>query len=52
MINELIIILSDKQQKELIARTEAAGMDDDLAFLQLHLNDWLNDSNRLEHTEK
>jgi len=52
MINELIIILSDKQQAELIKRAEAAGYDDDLAFLQLHLDGWLNDSNRLEYTEK
>ena len=29
-----------------------AGYDDDLEFLQLHLNSWLQDSNRLEHNEK
>ena len=52
MVNELIILLTDKQQAELIKRSEAEGVDDDLAFLQSHLNKWLNDSNRLEHTEK
>lgn len=52
MINELIILLSDKQQKELIKRAKAAGYDDDLAYLQLHLNEWLSDGVRLEHTEK
>lgn len=42
MINELIILLSDKQQKELIKRAEKAGYDDDLQYLQLRLNEWLN----------
>lgn len=41
-ISELIILLSDKQQKELIKRAEKAGYDDDLQYLQLRLNEWLN----------
>lgn len=41
MINELIILLSDKQQAELIRKAKEANMDDDLAYLQLHLNEWL-----------
>lgn len=52
MINELIIVLSEKQQKELISRATKAGYDDDLEYLQKHIFDWLSDSNRLEHTEK
>ena len=41
MINELIINLSDKQQQELIKRANQENYDDDLAYLQLHLNEWL-----------
>lgn len=52
MINELVIILSDKQQAELISRAQDANYDDDLEFLQVHLNSWLSDSNRLSHHEK
>lgn len=65
MINELIILLSDKQQAELIKRAEKAGYDDDLAYLQLHLDKWLksnsvaealakgvSEAKRLTHTEK
>jgi len=52
MVNELIILLTDKQQAELIKRSEAAGVDDDHNFFQMHVNSWLDDSNRLEHTEK
>ena len=52
MINELIIVLSDKQQAELIKRSEAAGYDDDLEFLQRHLDLWLGDSARYTHNEK
>lgn len=53
MINEYINILTDKQTKELIRRSELAGNDDDHNFLQSHLNEWLNDdSKRLNHTEK
>ncbi len=52
MINELIILLSDKQQQELIKRANQANYEDDLEYLQLHLNEWLKDGNRLEHCEK
>lgn len=60
MINQLIIILTDKQQAELIKRAEKAGYDDDLEYLQIHLSDWLKDNSniaealakRLAHTEK
>ena len=66
-INELFVLLSDKQQKELCKRAELAGYDDDLAFLQLNINQWLevpcetiadglakalNEQARLFHTEK
>jgi len=52
-IRELIIILSEQQEKELIKRAEAAGIDDDLAHLQSHISDWLrDDSARLSHNEK
>ena len=40
--NELFILLSDKQSKELCKRSELAGYDDDLSFLQLNINQWLD----------
>lgn len=53
MINELIILLTDKQQAELLKRSEAAGSICDLDYLQSHLNEWLqDDSKRMEHKEK
>lgn len=52
MINELIIVLSDKQQQELIKRANQASYDDDLEYLQKHIFEWLNDKNRLTHKEK
>jgi hypothetical protein len=68
MVNELIILLSDQQQQELIKRANQANYDDDLSYLQLQLNNWLenesdegigkalakamDDKARLEHTEK
>ena len=42
MINELIILLTDKQQASLIEKAKANGYDDDLSYLQLHLNEWLS----------
>ena len=49
MINQLIIILTDPQQKQLIKKMEAANMDDDHACMQNHINDWLkDDSERLD----
>lgn len=59
-MKERIIILSDKQEAELIRRADALGFDD-CDFLQLHLNKWLKtdsiekaltDGLRLNHTEK
>ena len=47
MINQLIIILTDKQQAELIKRAEAENYDDDLEYLQLHLNDWLKETKEM-----
>lgn len=52
MINELIIILSDKQQAELIKRSLAADNDDDHNYLQSHINEWLKPERDREHSEK
>lgn len=60
MINELIILLSDKQQQELIKRANQASYEDDLAYLQEHISEWLKNDDeiakalaaRLIHTEK
>jgi len=59
-IREYIIILTDQQDKELVRRSEAEGYDDDLEYLQLHLDSWLKSDDdigkalaaRLSHTEK
>ena len=53
MIREYIIILSTKQEKSLIEKAKANGYDDDLAYLQLKIDEMLkDDSARLEHCEK
>ena len=44
MVNELIILLSDKQQASLIEKAKANGYDDDLSYLQLKINEMLNDN--------
>ena len=44
MVNELIILLSDKQQASLIEKAKANGYDDDLAYLQLKIDEMLNDN--------
>ena len=41
MIHELIIILTDPQQKELERKAEAAGNDNDHDHMQQHINEWL-----------
>lgn len=50
MINELIVLLSDKQQQTLIKRARQASYEDDLEYLHLHLSEWLEDDS--ERTEK
>ena len=58
MINELIIILTDQQQAELIKRMKAdnefldENVDDDMWYLQNHINIWLKLDRDREHTEK
>ena len=53
MVNELIILLSDKQQASLIEKAKANGYDDDLSYLQLKIDEILkDDSARLDHCEK
>lgn len=52
MINELIIILTDKQQAELTKRAEKAGYQDDLEYLQLHLDSWLKSNSVAEALAK
>jgi len=62
MLREYIIILSDKQDKILVKRANDAGYDDDMIYLQEHINNWLNDDTimekalkeaaRLKHCEK
>ena len=44
MIREYIIILSTKQEKSLIEKAKANGYDDDLSYLQLKINEMLNDN--------
>ena len=52
MVNELIILLSDQQQQELIRQAKQASYDDDLAYLQLKIDEMLrDDSARLTHKE-
>ena len=51
-INELVILLSDKQQALLIEKAEAAGYQCDLEYLQLRIDEMLKDDTaRLTHTE-
>jgi hypothetical protein len=68
MIREYVIVLSEKQYKSLIERSDEANFTCELAYLQLQLNNWLeNESDegigkalakamdekaRLEHTKK
>jgi len=49
---EYIIPLNDKRSKELVKRSELVGIDNELQFLQDHIENWLDDSNRLTHKEK
>ena len=63
-IHELIIILTDPQQKELERKAEAAGNDNAHDHMQQHINEWLKPTEsigetlakglkaRLTHTEK
>ena len=41
MIKERIILLTERQNEELINRALAANMNDELAFMQMYLNEWL-----------
>jgi len=52
MIREYIVLLTDQQDKELVKRAEDEGYDDDLEYLQLHLDSWLKPERGKEHTEK
>ena len=63
-IHELIIILTDPQQKELERKAKAAGNDNDHDHMQQHINEWLKPTEsiggplaqglkaRLSHCEK
>jgi len=52
MISELIIILTDQQQAILIEKATAAGNDDDHAYLQEHISEWLKPERDKSHCEK
>ena len=46
MIREYIIVLTSKQEKELIKRSEAAGEEDDLQYLQTQIFNWLKSDSK------
>jgi len=52
LITEYILVLTDKQSKELIKRSEAANVDDELQYLQEHIFNWLKTERDVNHCEK
>lgn len=52
MIREYVIVLTDQQDKALIKKAEAAGYDDDLAYLQLKIDEMLKPERDKNHREK
>lgn len=50
MIREYIIVLTDKQEKELAERSKAAGAQCDLQFLQAKIFKWLKPKEDLADT--
>lgn len=54
MVNEYVVILTDEQRDELVKRSEAVNIQDELEFLHNHLDQWLgiDYDARLEPVEK